>query len=92
MAQKVKVASAQFKKEGEGKFGRWYLYEIKVEGDDKTYQYMAKSNPQNKFVVGQDVDVEVEVDVEVVVVGAAVVVVLVVLVVVDVVAAASVGN
>jgi hypothetical protein len=60
MAQKVKVASAQFKKEGEGKFGRWYLYEIKVEGDDKTYQYMAKSNPQNKFVVGQDVDVEVE--------------------------------
>lgn len=60
MAQKVKVASAQFRKEGEGKFGKWYLYEIKLEGDDKTYQYMAKSNPQNKFVVGQEVEVEIE--------------------------------
>lgn len=60
MAQKVKVASAQFKKEGEGKFGKWYLYEIKLEGDDKTYQYMAKSNPQNKFVVGQEVEAEIE--------------------------------
>ena len=51
MAQKVKVASAQFKKEGEGKFGKWYLYEIKLEGDDKTYQYMSKTNPQTKLPV-----------------------------------------
>ena len=60
MAQKVKVASATFKKEGEGKFGKWYLYEIKLEGDDKSYQYMSKTNPQNKFVVGQEVEAEIE--------------------------------
>lgn len=60
MAQKVKVASAQFKKEGEGKFGKWYLYEIKLEGDDKTYQYMSKTNPQTKLPVGQEVEVEIE--------------------------------
>ena len=57
---KVKVASATFKKEGEGKFGKWYLYEIKLDGDDKTYQYMSKTNPQNKFVVGQEVEAEIE--------------------------------
>lgn len=60
MAQKVKIASATFKKEGEGKFGKWYLYEVKIEGDDKVYQYMSKSNPQNKFVAGQEIDVEIE--------------------------------
>ncbi len=60
MAQKVKVSSAIFKKEGEGKFGKWYLYEIKLEGDDKTYQYMSKTNPQNKFVAGQEVEAEIE--------------------------------
>lgn len=61
MAQKVKVASVQFKKEGDGKFGKWYMYEVKVDGDDKNYQYMAKKNPQDKFVVGQEVEVEIDV-------------------------------
>jgi hypothetical protein len=60
MSTKVKVASATFKKEGDGRFGKWYLYDIKLDGDDKTYQYMGKSNPQNKFAVGQEVEVEIE--------------------------------
>ena len=55
---KVKVTSAVFKKEGEGKFGKWYSHDIKIEGDDKVYNYLGKSNPQNKFVVGQEVEAE----------------------------------
>jgi hypothetical protein len=55
---KVKITSAVFKKEGEGKFGKWYSHDIKIEGDDKVYNYLGKSNPQNKFVVGQEVEAE----------------------------------
>lgn len=55
---KVKITSAVFKKEGEGKFGKWYSYDIKIEGDDKVYNYIGKSNPQNKFAVGQEVEAE----------------------------------
>lgn len=57
---KGKVASVVFKKSGEGKFGPYYIFDVKIEGDDKTYQYMSKNNPQNKFVAGQEVEFDVE--------------------------------
>ena len=55
---KVKVVSATFKKEGVGKFGAWYSYDIKLDGDDKVYNYLGKTNPQTKFVAGQEVEAE----------------------------------
>jgi hypothetical protein len=35
-----------------------YSYEIKVEGDDKIYQYLSKTNPQTKFTVGAEAEAE----------------------------------
>ena len=57
---KAIVKSATLKKEGEGKFGKWYLFEVLFEGDDKKYQYMGKSADQNKFVAGQEAEFTVE--------------------------------
>lgn len=53
---KGKVKSAVFKKSGTGQYGEYHIFDVTIEGDDKVYQYMAKTNPQNKFVVGQEVE------------------------------------
>jgi len=58
MAQKVKVASAQFKREVDTKNGKMYSYDIRLEDDSNNYSYLAKTNPQTKFVVGQEVEAE----------------------------------
>lgn len=56
---KVKVVSATYKRDVNTKNGVMYSYDIKVDGDDKTYQYLAKTNPQTKFVVGAEMEVEI---------------------------------
>lgn len=58
MAQKVKVASAVFKRDVDTKNGKMYGYEIKLEGDSNNYSYLSKTNPQTKFVAGQEVEAE----------------------------------
>jgi len=58
MAQKVKVVSAIFKRDVETKAGKMFGYEIKLEGDTNSYSYLSKSNPQSKFVAGQEVEAE----------------------------------
>ena len=58
MAQKVKVASAVFKRDVDTKNGKMYGYEIKLEGDNNNYSYLSKTNPQTKFVAGQEVEAE----------------------------------
>lgn len=57
---KAIVKSATLKKEGEGQHGKWYLYEIQLEGDDKKYQYMSKSADQTKFIAGKEAEFTVE--------------------------------
>ena len=57
---KGKVKSAVFKKSGTGQYGEYHIFDVTIEGDDKVYQYMAKTNPQNKFVVGQEVEYTAE--------------------------------
>lgn len=59
MAQKVKVVSATYKRDVNTKNGVMYSYDIKVENDVQTYQYLAKTNPQTKFVVGAEMEVEI---------------------------------
>lgn len=55
---KVKITSAVFKRDVTTKNGVMYSYDIKVDGDDKVYQYLAKTNPQTKFTVGAEVEAE----------------------------------
>ena len=57
---KAIVKSATLKKEGEGQHGKWYLYEILLEGDDKKYQYMSKAADQTKFIAGKEAEFTVE--------------------------------
>ena len=47
-------------KSGKGQYGDWHSYSVKIEGDDKTYNYLAKTNPQNQFEVGKEVEFTVE--------------------------------
>jgi len=56
---KAKVVSATYKRDVNTKNGVMYSYDIKLVGDDKTYQYLAKTNPQTKFVVGAEMEVEI---------------------------------
>lgn len=53
---KGKVKSAVFKKSGTGQYGEYHIFDVTIDGDDKVFQYMSKTNPQNKFVVGQEVE------------------------------------
>lgn len=53
---KGKVKSAVFKKSGTGQYGEYHIFDITIEGDDKVYQFMGKTNPQTKFIVGQEAE------------------------------------
>ena len=55
---KVKVNSAIFKRNVPTKNGEMYSFDIKIDGDDKVYNYLAKTNPQTKFTVGAEVEAE----------------------------------
>lgn len=57
---KAIVESAQFIKEGEGQYGKYYVHEIRLKGDPNAYQYISKANPQDKFVEGREVEANIE--------------------------------
>jgi len=60
MAEKVTIAEATFIKEVDLAHGKFYSFGIKIKGQPHSYQYLSKSNPQTKFVVGQEVDAELK--------------------------------
>lgn len=53
--KKSKVLNVFLKREGDGKFGHYYIHGINFENGD-VGDYMAKSNPQKYFIVGQEAD------------------------------------
>lgn len=55
--KKSKVKSAEFQKSFNGNYGEMFVHEITFENGDKG-QYLSKSNPQNKFVQGNEVEYE----------------------------------
>jgi hypothetical protein len=58
MAEKVTIAEVTFKKEVDLKHGKFHSFNVKLKGKPNTYQYLSKSNPQSKFVVGQEVEAD----------------------------------
>lgn len=59
--QNKKVVSCDFKNEFKHeKFGTFYNYTVKFEGDDKSYVYAAKNQDNLYFKVGESVDFDVE--------------------------------
>lgn len=53
--KKSKVLNTFLKREGDGKYGHYYIHGITFENGDAG-DYMAKSNPQKYFIVGQEAD------------------------------------
>lgn len=53
--KKSKVVATSLKREGTGKYGQYYVHLIVFENLDSG-DYMAKSNPQNYFKVGQEAE------------------------------------
>lgn len=58
MAEKVTITESSFQKEVDLKHGKFYSFNIKIKGQPHSYNYLSKSNPQTKFVVGQEVEAE----------------------------------
>lgn len=56
--EKVTIVEATFDREVVLKDGTFYSYKIKIKGQPHGYSYLSKSNPQTKFVVGQEVEAE----------------------------------
>lgn len=56
--EKVTIVEATFDREVALKDGKFYSYKIKIKGQPHSYSYLSKSNPQTKFVVGQEVEAE----------------------------------
>lgn len=56
--EKQKVKSVKFKNEFDSSYGKFYNFDLEFE-NGLTGVYAAKSNPQTKFVVGQEVEIEV---------------------------------
>jgi hypothetical protein len=55
---KGKIIAAEFSKEGEGKFGKWYSHRITIEheGEKQICNYLSKTKEQTKFIAGQDAE------------------------------------
>lgn len=53
------VAHVQFKKSGTGQYGEYHIFEITFQNNDKG-DYMAKTNPQKAFVIGQEAEYTIE--------------------------------
>ncbi len=58
MAEKFKVKSVTFKNEYDSQYGKFFNFNIEFE-NGVTGVYGSKSNPQTKFVVGQEIEVEI---------------------------------
>jgi len=56
--EKVTIVEATFKKEVDLTHGKFYSFNIKLKGKPNTYQYLSKSNPQSKFVVGEEIEAD----------------------------------
>ena len=55
---KGKIIAAEFSKEGEGKFGKWYSHRITIEheGEKQICNYLSKTKEQTKFIAGQEAE------------------------------------
>ena len=53
------VKSVNFKKEGDGQYGKWYSFTVTFENGDSG-DYLGKSNPQDKFIEGKEVEYTIE--------------------------------
>lgn len=53
--KKSKVINSFLKREGDGQYGHYYIHGISFENGD-TGDYMAKTNPQKYFILGQEAD------------------------------------
>lgn len=59
--ERLKTKSVKFKNEFETQHGKFYNFTVEFEtGISGTY--VSKSNPQTKFVAGQEIDVEIQSD------------------------------
>lgn len=57
--KKSTVRTAIYKKSGNGQYGEYHIHEITFDNGDKG-DYMAKTNPQNTFTVGQEAEYTIE--------------------------------
>lgn len=53
--KKAKVTAVTLKKEGTGQYGKYFIFTVVFDNGD-TGDFLAKSNPQNSFIVGQESD------------------------------------
>jgi len=56
--EKVTIVEATFKKEVDLTHGKFYSFNIKLKGKPNTYQYLSNSNPQSKYVVGEEIEAD----------------------------------
>lgn len=53
--KRAKVTAVTLKKEGIGKYGKYFIFTVVFDNGD-TGDYLGSSNPQTAFTVGQDAD------------------------------------